>query len=62
VTADTAPAYVEPKVLQVPVETFHQGDALDITDRAGDWFLTRFQDRRWGPRVGFIHCSQLGPG
>src|SRR5207245_846313 len=61
VVVDAASAYIEPRTLRVPVKTFSRGTPIVTTERQGEWFLIRFQDERWGPRVGCIHCSELAP-
>ena len=54
-----APAYVAPRELEVPLATIAAGTRLPIMEAAGEWILVRFDDRRWGPRVGYLHCSRL---
>jgi hypothetical protein len=59
VAASRASAYIRPMRLTTPLQTFPQGATLTTTDRQGEWFFIRFEDQRWGTRVGFIHCSEL---
>ena len=54
-----SPAYVAPRQLEVPLATIAAGTRLPIMEAAGEWILVRFEDRRWGPRVGYLHCSRL---
>jgi hypothetical protein len=59
VATAAASVYIDPERLHVPLITFPHGATVTVTKREGDWFLIRFDDARWGARVGFIHCSEL---
>ena len=45
--------------MEKPLSTFTSGVGLMVIERSSDWVLLRFQDLRFGPRVGYAHCSQL---
>ena len=53
------PVYVEPKRLQTPLTTLPSAVMVTVTEHADDWYLVRFEDARWGPRTGYVHCSGL---
>jgi hypothetical protein len=59
VTLADVPVYVEPRRLQTPVTTLASAVMVTVAERAGDWYLVRFDDPRFGPRVGYAHCSSL---
>lgn len=59
VTADAARVYIYPRQMQQPLSALPQGTTLPVTQREGDWLFIRFQDRRWGPRVGYVHCADV---
>jgi hypothetical protein len=59
VRAPAAPVFIQPRVLSVPLVSLTTGTALTPTQRTGDWFLIKFEDRRWGPRTGYIHCADV---
>ena len=59
VIAPTAPVFIRPQVLQVPLTTLSRGVTLLVSDVAQEWYLIRFDDRRWGDRSGYIHCSNV---
>ena len=58
-TLADVPVYIRPGPTEKPLATLTNGVALMVIERAGDWMLVRFQDFRFGPRVGYAHCSQL---
>ena len=59
VTLADVPVFIQPRELQTPLTTLPSAVMVAATERAGDWYLIRFEDRRWGPRVGYVHCSGL---
>jgi hypothetical protein len=59
VTLADAPVYVEPRVTQAPITTLASAVLVAVAERSGDWVLLRFNDARWGPRAGYVHCRQL---
>jgi hypothetical protein len=59
VTLADVPVFIQPRELQTPLTTLPSALMVAATERAGDWYLIRFEDRRWGPRVGYVHCSGL---
>ena len=58
-TLADVPVYIEPRPMEKPLSTFTSGVLLMVIERSSDWVLVRFQDLRFGPRVGYAHCSQL---
>ena len=58
-TLADVPVYIEPRPMEKPLSTFTSGVVLMVIERSGDWVLLRFQDLRFGPRVGYAHCSRL---
>jgi hypothetical protein len=58
-TLADVPVYIRPRPTEKPLATLTNGVALMVIERASDWVLVRFQDFRFGPRVGYAHCSQL---
>lgn len=59
VTLTSVPVYIQPRELHTPLTTLPSAVMVAAAERAGDWYLIRFDDRRWGPRVGYVHCSSL---
>jgi hypothetical protein len=45
----------------VPLTNLPSGTVVPVIGIEGDWLLIRFDDRRWGSRVGYIHCANLRP-
>jgi hypothetical protein len=45
--------------MSVPLASLTIGTSLAPTQRTGDWFLIKFEDRRWGQRVGYVHCADV---
>jgi hypothetical protein len=58
-TVADVPVYIRPRPTESPLATLTNGVALMVIERSSDWVLLRFQDLRFGPRVGYAHCSQL---
>ena len=58
-TLADVPVYIQPRPTEKPLATLTNGVALMVMERSSDWVLLRFQDLRFGPRVGYAHCSQL---
>jgi hypothetical protein len=61
IAASGAPVFIRPQVLQVPLTTLAADIQVPVIDWSGEWLLIRFEDLRWGPRVGYIHCTNVGP-
>jgi hypothetical protein len=61
VTASTAAVFVRPQILPTPLITFETGAQLPVVKTEGTWFYVRFDDRRWGPRFGYIRCADVTP-
>lgn len=59
VATDNAPLFIQPRVLPVPLTNLSVGSALPVAETQGDWYLVRFNDVRWGSRVGYIHCRAV---
>ena len=59
VSSGEAPVFIYPRVLPTPLATLTKGAVLDVGGTNGKWFLVRFGDRRWGPRVGYINCANV---
>ena len=59
VSAPDAPVFIEARVRPVPLTTLALGRVLIVWEADGEWYLIQFDDRRWGPRVGYIHCSDV---
>ena len=57
VTMANVPVYIQPRELQTPLTTLPSALMVAVSERTDDWYLVRFDDRRWGPRVGYVHCS-----
>jgi hypothetical protein len=62
VSTTKAPVFIEPRILQIPLTELSTGAELSVVQGAGDWYLVNFEDQRWGPRVGYIHCTQVRLG
>jgi hypothetical protein len=56
--ADT-PAFIEPRLRQVPLALLRAGAKLEVVSVDGAWYLVRFSDERWGKRVGYVHCTDV---
>jgi Zn-dependent protease with chaperone function len=59
VSVDQTRVFIQPRVLPVPLAQFPRGVRLPVVETEGDWFLIRFDDRRWDTRVGYVHCSNV---
>jgi hypothetical protein len=59
VTLADAPVFVAPQALPTPLATLVSGVIVQITEQADDWLLVRFEDPRFGPRAGYVRCSNL---
>ena len=46
-------------MLNEPLTRFRRGFALPVIGVENDWFLIRFDDPRWGKRVGFVQCADV---
>ena len=60
VSTDQAPVFIGPRVLAVSLTTLSVGAVVPVVQAEGDWYLVRFEDRRWGSRVGYVHCANVG--
>jgi hypothetical protein len=54
-----SPVFIEPKFRQQALTLLPIKKTADVLSDEGAWFLIRFNDERWGPRQGFIHCSDV---
>ncbi len=61
VTLDATPIFIRPQYQTEPLATFPAHAAVTVSGRIGGWFVAQFGDRRWGTRVGYVHCSSLSP-
>src|SRR6187549_1109317 len=59
VIAKGAPIYIYPQVLAVPLVRQPIGAKVTARATVEDWYEVQFPDTQWGPRIGFIHCSQV---
>jgi hypothetical protein len=57
VRATGTPAFADPRMRPDPLVTFSAGTMLPVVERAGAWYQVQFGDRRYGTRVGYVHCS-----
>jgi hypothetical protein len=62
VSTAKAPLFIEPRVLPTPLTDLPRGAEAPVVQVEGDWYLVRFEDRRWGSRVGYVHCAQVRLG
>ena len=62
VSTTKAPLYIEPRVLPASLTELPTGSEAPVVQVEGDWYLVRFEDTRWGPRVGYVHWTQLQLG
>ena len=58
VNADS-PVFIEPKFRTQPLTLLAVKKTAEIVSAEGAWYLIRFNDDRWGRRVGYIHCSDV---
>jgi len=58
VNADS-PVFIEPKFRTQPLTLLPTKKTAEIASVEGAWYLIRFNDERWGRRVGYIHCSDV---
>ena len=54
-----APAFIQPRILATALIAFDVGTTLPVEEVVHDWIRVRFDDRRWGSRVGYLHCSHV---
>jgi hypothetical protein len=54
-----APAFVAPREMPEAVATMTAGSVLPVVEVRNEWVLVQFEDPRWGPRVGYIHCTHV---
>lgn len=54
-----ARVFIRPRELQTPLATLANATRVSMLERSGEWVLVRFEDRRWGPRVGYVRCSAV---
>jgi hypothetical protein len=59
VRTGAAPVYIRPQVWVEPLATLSAGESLAVREVSGEWLLITFRDRRYGDRVGYIHCSRV---
>src|SRR6266496_2465837 len=59
VSVAQTPVFIQPRVQQEPLTRLPSGVKLPVVEAEGDWFLIRFDDRRWDKRVGYVHCSDV---
>src|SRR5262245_39460938 len=51
VSTTKAPLFNEPRVLPASLSELPTGSEAPVVQVEGDWYLVRFEDRRWDPRV-----------
>ena len=54
-----APVFIYPQELPTPLATLNAGTTVPVVESTPSWFLVRFNDTRWGPRVGYVHCAKV---
>jgi hypothetical protein len=59
VTLADAPVFAAPQTIPTPLATLVSGVIVQITEQADDWLLVRFEDPQFGPRAGYVRCSNL---
>jgi hypothetical protein len=57
-----ASIFIQPRELPVPLTTLPGGSVLPVTEVSGDWYLVKFGDQRWGPRIGYVRCTNVSTG
>jgi hypothetical protein len=55
----SVPAFTRAQFGPAPVAAFEAGAVLSVLERTGSWFLIRFNDRRWGERRAYVHCTDV---
>jgi len=58
INADS-PVFIEPKFRTQPLTLLPAKKTAEVSSADGAWYLIRFNDERWGRRVGYIHCSDV---
>ncbi len=58
INADS-PVFIEPKFRTQPLTLLPAKKTAEVGSAEGAWYLIRFNDERWGRRVGYIHCSDV---
>jgi hypothetical protein len=61
VVANT-PVFIHPRQLPEPLTNLNVGVSLPVSEASADWFLVAFENGPLGPRVGYVHCSNVEPG
>jgi hypothetical protein len=54
-----SPVFIEPKFRTQPLTLLPTKKTAEVVSAEGAWYLIRFNDERWGRRVGYIHCSDV---
>ena len=54
-----APVFIEPEFRTLPLTRLPTNKTAEVVSAEGAWYLIRFNDERWGRRVGYIHCSDV---
>jgi hypothetical protein len=54
-----SPVFIEPKFRTQPLTLLTVKKTAEVVSSEGPWYLVRFNDERWGRRVGYIHCSDV---
>jgi hypothetical protein len=62
VSAPGAPVFIQPRILPTPLVTLAAGTELPVVRSESSWYYVRFDDKRWGPRFGYIQCSSVVAG
>jgi len=57
--APGAPVFIQPQVLPTPLVSLASGTELPAVGSTGLWFQVQFEDKQWGPRIGYIHCESV---
>jgi hypothetical protein len=54
-----SPVFIEPKLRTQPLTLLPLKKTAEVVSAEGAWYLIRFNDERWGRRVGYVHCSDV---
>ncbi len=50
----SAPVFLMPDSTRTPLRTLPAGMIIRVLDQEGDWVRVQFNDRQYGPRVGYV--------
>jgi Zn-dependent protease with chaperone function len=57
--ADGAPVYIQPRALQSALAQLPRGVTAPVEEVHDTWLRIRFEDPRWGGRVGYVNCAAV---